>query len=409
MLFRFSLYGFLKNQRYFEPFLILAFLQKGLSFTIIGMLIGFREICINIMEIPTGAVADVVGRRKSMILSFTAYIISFSIFGLSHTLFMMFVAMFFFSIGEAFRTGTHKAIIFNWLAVQKRENEKTTVYGFTRSWSKIGSAFSVIIAGIMVFASNDYSVIFLFCIIPCIANIINFLTYPKYLDGRGKENAGIFSIIHTLISSLMASMKSGKMRRLLFESMGYEGLFKAAKDYLQPVLQSTALSLPVLLIFNGRQRTALLVGAVYFFLHIFSSIASRNAGWFVKKFRGEISAARSLWIFNLIVFITLAVGIFTGCLSVVIIAFVLLAVLQNFWRPILISRCATLSDQTQTATVLSIESQTKSLFVAIIAPLLGKSIDALANVKSEWQFLPLAVLGIVIPAIMLLTKKKIEQ
>ena len=30
MLFRFSLYGFLKNQRYFEPFLVLVFLEKGL-------------------------------------------------------------------------------------------------------------------------------------------------------------------------------------------------------------------------------------------------------------------------------------------------------------------------------------------------------------------------------------------
>ena len=32
MLFRFSLYGFLKNQRYYDLSLILAFLGKGLSF-----------------------------------------------------------------------------------------------------------------------------------------------------------------------------------------------------------------------------------------------------------------------------------------------------------------------------------------------------------------------------------------
>ena len=39
MLVRFSLYGFLKNQRYFEPFIILFFLEKGLSFTQIGLLV----------------------------------------------------------------------------------------------------------------------------------------------------------------------------------------------------------------------------------------------------------------------------------------------------------------------------------------------------------------------------------
>jgi hypothetical protein len=52
VLFRFCLYGFLKNQRNFEPFLILVFREKGLSFGAIGILIGFREICINILEVP---------------------------------------------------------------------------------------------------------------------------------------------------------------------------------------------------------------------------------------------------------------------------------------------------------------------------------------------------------------------
>ena len=35
MLRRFSLYGFLKNQHYFQPFIVLAFLQMGLNYTTI--------------------------------------------------------------------------------------------------------------------------------------------------------------------------------------------------------------------------------------------------------------------------------------------------------------------------------------------------------------------------------------
>ena len=68
MLRRFSLYGFLKNQQYYAPFIILAFREKGLSFFAIGLLVGFRELCVNIMEVPTGAIADLYGRRRSMIL-----------------------------------------------------------------------------------------------------------------------------------------------------------------------------------------------------------------------------------------------------------------------------------------------------------------------------------------------------
>jgi len=61
MIKRFSLYGFLKNQKYYEPFIILFFLELGLSFTQIGFLTAFRELCINITEIPSGALAEFVG------------------------------------------------------------------------------------------------------------------------------------------------------------------------------------------------------------------------------------------------------------------------------------------------------------------------------------------------------------
>ena len=133
MLFRFSLYGFLKNQRYFEPFLVLFFLDQGLSFTQIGLLVAVRELSANLLEIPSGAVADLFGRRRAMIGSFAAYILSFLVFALSHTFAYFAAAMFLYALGDAFRTGTHKAMIFTWLRTENRLDEKTRIYGFTRS------------------------------------------------------------------------------------------------------------------------------------------------------------------------------------------------------------------------------------------------------------------------------------
>ena len=103
MIFRFSLYGFLKNQRYFEPFLILAFLQMGLSFLEIGMLIAFRELCVNVLEIPSGSIADLYGRRRALLLSFGAYVVGFVTFGFADQFAVLFGAMFFIAVGDAFR------------------------------------------------------------------------------------------------------------------------------------------------------------------------------------------------------------------------------------------------------------------------------------------------------------------
>ena len=96
----------------------------------------------------------------------------------------------------------------------------------------------------------------------------------------------------------------------------------------------------------------------------------------------------------------------TGLAPLVIVAFVLLAVFQNFWRPILIGRVASHADSTQTATVLSIESQANSLFVAVVAPLLGWSIDLLASSGRELSFLPVAALGLTVSTLMLVTGRQ---
>lgn len=405
MIFRFSLYGFLKNQQYYEPFFILFCLEKGLNFAMIGLLIAFREICICILEIPTGAIADVVGRRRSMILSFSAYIISFLIFSFSREIWLLYMAMFFFSIGEAFRTGTHKAIIFDWLTQHNRANEKTEVYGFTRSWSKIGSAASLPIAAAIVFFTGNYTNAFLFSTIPCMINIVNFCNYPTELDGPKATHlsgSALRKILRTLFSSIKNAISNSKLRRLLLESMAYEGLFRATKDYLQPILQAFALSIVFIPSLEIDQRTAIIIGIVYVIMNLLSSYASRKTGKFAKSAGGEESAARKLWGINLLTFFLLGIAIIQHADIIIIVAFLIIAVLQNFWRPILISRCADLTEPSQTATILSIESQAKSLFTAIMAPIIGWSIDYVASIDNGLKFLPIAILGIIVPFWMLI-------
>ena len=416
MLPRFCLYGFLKNQQYFDPFLFLALRQKGLSFTAIGVLIGFRAISVSLTEIPAGAVADVLGRRRSMIASFLAYIGSFLLLGLCDQLAALFAAMFLFSMGTAFRTGTHKAMIFDWLSREGRLSEKTETYGRTRSWSKIGSAVSVVIAAAVVFFTDEYSSVFLLCAIPYSLNIINLYTYPAYLDGLpdnglpGRENQKHSRhVFQMLRSALSQSLRPGRLRRLLVESMGFEGLYQSSKDYIQPLLQTACLALPIMPALAENRRVAVLVGLVYFVLYVLASVASRRAGRFAIRCGGDNQAGWRLWQFNLGAFAMIAVGALAGTVWLAVAAFVLLAVFQNLWRPILVSRVAEEAQPNQTATILSVESQAKSLFVAVAAPALGWAIDFVGKHGAEGlsdigRFLPIAVLGIVVSGVMLIVR-----
>jgi len=401
MLARFSLYGFLKNQRYYEPFIILLFLERGFSFTQIGLLVAFREICINIFEVPSGVLADMYGRRRCMMLSFTAYIISFALFGSARIYMYFFAAMFFFAIGEAFRTGTHKAMIFAWLRLQGRLDEKTRVYGYTRSWSKLGSAFSIIIATLFVILTESYSSVFYLSIAPYVIGLVNFSYYPIELEGSVRKKAVLHNVLGNMRVTLRTCLKTRHLRRLIAESMAFEGVFNAAKDYLQPVIKSMALALPLFVYMENTRRSSIIVGMVYFALHLLSAWASRKSHTVTQGAGGEKQGAFLIWKAALCIYLLLAVVLYLKWYYMAIAGFVALYLMQNLWRPILISRFDEYATEARGATVLSIESQAKSFSTILVAPILGIAVDFVSMRGFGGEFWPLGAVGTVTALVVL--------
>lgn len=406
MLWRFSLYGFLKNQRYFEPFIILFFLQQGLSFTQIGLLIGFRELAINLMEVPSGAIADLFGRRRCMMLSFAAYIVSFLLFGLSRSYAQLFAAMAFFAVGEAFRTGTHKAMIFTWLRLQGRLDEKTKVYGFTRSWSKIGSAVSTLIAVVIVWQAQDYAWVFFLATVPYVAGLINFAAYPKELEGRPAARVGVRDVFCHLGKCVADAARVRGLRRLMLESMSFEGVYKAVEDYLQPVVRNLAFLVVGWAWLGETRRSALLIGAVYILLYLGSALASRYAHRLAARAGGEARGSRMLWLVVFCTYAALTPLLYFGYHGPAVAVFVLLAMVQNLWQPMLVSRFDNFASETEGATVLSIESQARALATMVIAPVFGVAVDYVRASGPGGEFWPVALIAAAIALSMLLTPLK---
>ncbi|MCK5844981.1 MAG: MFS transporter, partial [Victivallales bacterium] len=404
--------------------IILFFLRGGLSFASIGILVSFREICVALLEIPSGAAADVFGRKKSMIISFASYIVSFLIFYYFSGFPFFLLAMFFFSIGESFRTGTHKSMIFSWLKKEGRENERASVYGQTRSWSKFGSAFSLPVAVALVFITGEYSILFLACCLPYLLNIINVSSYPSWLDfDVGKEHSKSdnspdaslnevqrpssgYRLFATLRLSLSEAFRLPRLRRILLESMCYGGVFKTAKDYIQPILVALVVSSSFLPEMERGRQIAVFTGFVYFILHLLSGLTSARAGRFRDKAGGDEPAATILWRIELVVFLAMGIGILSGFVWIAVVAFVALALLQNLWRPLLVGRCAACCSENRMATLLSIESQAKSLFICVFAPLVGWAVDTFAKTDGNVRYLPVAILGVAVSIIVLAARGK---
>jgi len=374
---KFCAYGFLKNLLFFEPFLILFLRDAKLSYTKIGLLISFQLITQNILEIPAGILADSMGRRRTLMASFVFYIAAFICFYFSYGILGFTIAMFFFALGEALRTGTHKAMIFDYLKFNGWQSEKVAYYGITRAWSQRGSAISALLAAFFVITTRDYRMIFMISAVPYIADLLLVASYPAALDGSktGFRLSEIKVNYSRNLKEFFYSFKKPGLLKTTINNSIYSGYYKAVKDFLQPILAALALTLPVMIGYSDEQRSALVVGIVYFFIYQATSYASRKSAAFSKQTANlQQALTLSLWT-GLFAGIISGITYYAGYPSIAVAFYILIYLIENLRKPIAISETANQLDSDILATVLSTASQFETLFAALLSAMLGVFAD----------------------------------
>ncbi len=378
MFYKFSLYGFLKNLRFFDPFILLIFRSYGLSFLQIGILYSIRDVAVNILEIPTGVIADTFGRRRSMVAAFLSYIASFLMFYFLKDFMFLALAMVLFAFGEAFRSGTHKALILEYLNIKGISDLKVAYYGLTRSASQFGSAVNALVAAGLVFYTGSYRVMFLASTVPYLLDLFNVISYPKILDGNLQRIAKgeIWSRIKTTSREFVQIFSNGSVMKVILNSASFSGVFKSAKDYLQPILAVLALSVSVFANLEDTRREAVIIGLVYFGIYFLTSLASRRAYLFSERFSSLSRAVNFTYLLGAGLLILSGVTANLQIILVAVLGFLGLYVINNIRRPI---NVGIISDQISSkvmASGLSTEAQFTTIFSAIIAPLLGFLVDS---------------------------------
>ncbi len=373
---KFCAYGFLKNLKFFEAFLILFLRDKGLSFTAIGSLYALQEITTNVLEIPSGITADVFGRKKALSGSFLLYMISFLLMYLSESYYLFLVAFFFFGAGEAFRSGTHKGMISEYLLQRGIKDQMAEYYSRTRSWSQLGLAVSSLAAGVIVFYAGTYDSVFLFTLVPYLLNLLLIISYPDDVDKSGDDecsgqtdSCGPLARFRMLIDEFLFVMKKGRNIRLIHNTALHTAYLKAMKDYIQPMMVTMVLLLPL---FSGRsveERSSLLIGLIYFFIFLLTSLASSLSSR-LKKFSPGRVIVLTLWG-------GLAAGLISGLFymggfsAAAVLFFILIYIIENLRKPVMTGYLAEGVDNKVLTSVLSVQSQWKTVLTALTALLCG--------------------------------------
>ncbi len=346
--YKFCLYGFLKNLRFFDAFFILFLLEKGLPCTQIGILYAIREISINIFEIPSDIVADTFYISGNFLLFCAAFI--------------------FYGVGDAFRSGTHKGMIMDYLKLNNQEDKKIPYYGHTRSWSQKGSALSSLIARIIVFYSGKYGNIFLYSVIPYFINLLLILSYPKELNRSLKPTKERNSIKSTL-RSFISVIKQPKVLKIANSSAVFTAYLKAVKDYIQPLMVNIAVITPFMLNTEAEKKNGLIIGILYFIIYWITSYASKASSIVASINKTNIS--------NITLLIGFSTGILCGIfytnewLIIAFIAFLGIYIVENIRKPILTGFISDKVPNEILTSVISAQSLPKTVITSVLALLIG--------------------------------------
>jgi len=371
---KFSAYGFLKNLKFFEPYLVLFLLGNGLNFFQIGILYAIRESITYIFEVPSGFIADYFGRKKELYLCFSFYIISFVFFFMIGPFWIAVIAMSFFGLGEAFRSGTHKAMIYTYLEEKEWQGHKAFVYGRTRSFSLIGSAISSVLAIVLILNVPSSRYIFLASILPYILDLFLIMSYPESLNGERIHVEG--HVLKVMKDHLIGILKQPKLRKILFSSASFEAVFKSIKDYIQPILEMMIVSSGLVLIstMTPDENLKVILGMSYGVIYIISASAARRA-YLLKKIMSSTALLNTFYVLLAICMISLFFIIRLEYYLLIIILYLVLYLLRDMRKPIFVEVCDDYMEKHQRATVLSVESQLRALFTVILAPVIGSIAD----------------------------------
>ncbi|PLR89828.1 MFS transporter [Bacillus sp. T33-2] len=123
--------------------------DSGMTMTQIGILEALLHLSVVLIEIPTGMIADLYGRKQSLlignILSICYAIVmlisdSFSLFGM---------ALIMLGIGVTFQSGAEEALAYDTLKEKKQEHRYTKVFGNMTALALLSLSLSKLAGGLM--------------------------------------------------------------------------------------------------------------------------------------------------------------------------------------------------------------------------------------------------------------------
>ena len=133
----------------FMPIIWLFYQENGLTLTDLFIIQSIYSVTIAVIEIPSGYVADVLGRKNSMVIGMFFGFIGMIIYSFSFGFEGFLMAALSLGIGQSFISGSDTALMYDSLVQLKRSNEFIKLEGRTISMGNLAEALAFIVGGLL--------------------------------------------------------------------------------------------------------------------------------------------------------------------------------------------------------------------------------------------------------------------
>jgi MFS family permease len=162
------------------PVVVLFYQDNGLSMQDIFWLKSVYSIAIVTMEVPSGYMADVWGRKRTLLFGSILGAAGFALYSFSYGFWAFAIAETVLGIGQSFVSGADSAMLYDTLKVSGRENQYIRQEGRITSAGNFSEAFAGVCGGLLAAVSLRLPFYFQFGVSAVAIPAALFLKEPKF-------------------------------------------------------------------------------------------------------------------------------------------------------------------------------------------------------------------------------------
>lgn len=348
----YKIYSIFNNLLILGPVITLFFIAKGLSFTEIFLLNSVASITTVAFEVPTGAISDYFSRKLSLFIGSLLCFTSLIIYIVGPSFIYMVFGEVIFAIGITFRSGTEQAMLYDSLKNNNREHDYAKIEGVARSYTFYAQALGSLVAGFL-YEINIYIPFYVSAFFMIVAAAITLFYKEPYIEKTVHHETNYFKQIRNSFSYVYHNKK---VVNVILFSVIFMYFYRVGFNYFQPYM--VAVDIPVKFF-----------GVIFFFFNIIAAYASKNADKFLKMTRPRSLLAVSL-LLTISFFLLSITKMWIG-----VIFILMQQVARGLRVPVFQKYINKHIPSDKRATIISIQSLTHAIIIAIFAPLAGLLLD----------------------------------